>query len=86
MFNVDDFLSECVEASTAFEPRLALKEVLERAVRQPDQVAQQLPATRAEVVPLHVSDRLSVLKPRSTDELIGGEAAYPRERPPELGR
>lgn len=62
MFNVDEFLSECVEASTVSEPRLALKEVMERAVRQPDQVAQRLPATRAEVVPLHVSDRLSVLK------------------------
>ena len=62
MFQVDDFLSDCVVASTAPEPRLALKEVLERAVRQPGQIAQQLPATRAEVVPLHVSDRLSVLK------------------------
>ena len=27
-----------------------------------------------------------IAKPRSTDELISGEAAYPRERPPELGR
>ena len=62
MFQVDDFLSECVEATEASQPRMALKEVLERAVRSPGRVAQALPATRAEIVPLHVSDRLSVLK------------------------
>lgn len=36
--------------------------VLERAMRHPDQVVQALPATGAELVPLHTSEQLSVLK------------------------
>jgi predicted metal-dependent enzyme (double-stranded beta helix superfamily) len=62
MFDIDEFLSECVRAAEEREPRLAVKEVLERAVREPEGVAQALPCTRAELVPLHVSDQLSVLK------------------------
>jgi hypothetical protein len=30
--------------------------------------------------------RFASIKPRSTDEVNPGEAAYPCERPPELGR
>ena len=38
-----------------------MQEVLERAVRNPAEVAAALPATRAEIVPLHVQDDLTVL-------------------------
>lgn len=62
MFDIDEFVSECVQAVGETEPRLAVKEVLVRTMRDPDGVAQALPATRAELVPLHVSDRVTVLK------------------------
>jgi predicted metal-dependent enzyme (double-stranded beta helix superfamily) len=41
---------------------LAVKEVLERALQHPDDVAAALPATAAELTPIHVSDDLTVLK------------------------
>ena len=62
MFEIDEFLSDCIQAMDDAEPRLAVKEVLQRAMRQPEQVSRALPATRAELVPLHASERLSVLK------------------------
>lgn len=62
MFDVDEFVSECAEALAETQPRLAVKEVLERAMEHPRQIAEALPATRGELVPLHVSDELTVLK------------------------
>lgn len=62
MFDIDELVSDCLRAGTESEPRLAVKEALERAVRRPELLAESLPTTRAEIVPLHVSDRLSVLK------------------------
>jgi predicted metal-dependent enzyme (double-stranded beta helix superfamily) len=62
MFDIDDFISECLRAVTEDQPRHAVKEVLERATSSPEQVARALPATRAELVPLHTSPELSVLK------------------------
>lgn len=62
MFDIDELIGEFRLALTEAEPRLAIKEVLERAMRVPEQVARALPAERAEVVPLYVSDDLSVLK------------------------
>jgi predicted metal-dependent enzyme (double-stranded beta helix superfamily) len=62
MFDVDEFVSHCIQALAESEPRLAIKEILERAVRQPEHVAEALPATRSEIVPLYASERLSVLK------------------------
>lgn len=62
MFDIDEFVSDCTMALRDDQPRLAVKEVLERALRQPEQVARALPATRAEIVPLHTSSELSVLK------------------------
>ncbi|MBV9951534.1 MAG: hypothetical protein JO291_06255 [Acidimicrobiia bacterium] len=49
-------------AVRADEPRLAIKEVLERAVSTPGALADALPADRAELVPLHRSRELTVLK------------------------
>lgn len=62
MFDVDEFLAECSEAVVATEPRSAVREVLERAVQRPEHVARALPATRGELVPLHASEQLTVLK------------------------
>ncbi len=61
MFDIDQFLAECRAAIIEAEPRAAIKEVLERAVAAPDQVASALPAERAAVVPLYAADDLSVL-------------------------
>ena len=61
MFDVEQFVCECQAALTESEPRRAVKEVLERAVAAPDQVAEALPAVRAAVVPLYAADDLSVL-------------------------
>jgi predicted metal-dependent enzyme (double-stranded beta helix superfamily) len=62
MFDVDEFVEECRAAGREAEPRRAIKEVLERALRNPGSVAAALPAERAELVPLHVSPELTVLK------------------------
>lgn len=62
MFDIDEFVSDCLQAVAETEPRLAVRDVLERATRHPDQVAQALPATRGELVPLHTSEQLTVLK------------------------
>jgi len=62
MFDIDEFVSDCIQAAAETEPRLAVKEILKRAMQNPDQVAQALPATRAELIPLHTSEQLSVLK------------------------
>ena len=62
MFDTDEFLAECISARRDTEPRRAVKEVLERAIASPAAVAAALPPERAELVPLHVSPTLTVLK------------------------
>ena len=62
MFDIDELIEQCQHASREAEPRLAVQEVLERAVGSPGEVAAALPATKAEIVPLHVTDDLTVLK------------------------
>jgi predicted metal-dependent enzyme (double-stranded beta helix superfamily) len=62
MFDVDEFIASCRIAVTESEARLAIKEVLERALEQPEDVARALPPTRAEIVTLHVEPDLTVLK------------------------
>ncbi len=62
MFDLDTFLADCVAARAEAQPRLAVKEVLDRAVAEPGEVAQALPPERAELVKLLVSDELTVLK------------------------
>ena len=62
MFDIDEFVAQCAQAVTEPEPRLAVKDVLDRAMRHPQQVADALPATTAELLPLHASDELTVLK------------------------
>jgi predicted metal-dependent enzyme (double-stranded beta helix superfamily) len=62
MFDPDQFVADCIQAIGEPEPRLAVKDVLERAVHHPSGVERTLPATQAELVPLHVSDDLTILK------------------------
>lgn len=62
MFDIDEFVAECQTAIKEADYRRAVREVLERAVREPEAVARALPATRAEVVPLYASDELTVMK------------------------
>ena len=61
MFDLDTFVSDCLEASRADQPRLAVKEVLDRAVSAPGELADALPPTMAELTKLHVSDELTIL-------------------------
>jgi predicted metal-dependent enzyme (double-stranded beta helix superfamily) len=62
MFDLDTFLSDCLAANAADQPRLAVKEVLDRAVSDPAGVAAALPPDRAQLTKLHVADDLTVLQ------------------------
>src|SRR5882724_2855001 len=62
MFDVDELVAACEAATRETEPRLAVKEVLERAVADQRAISAALPPERAGIVPLHVSDTLTVLK------------------------
>jgi predicted metal-dependent enzyme (double-stranded beta helix superfamily) len=62
MFDLDTFVGDCIRARGEDEPRRAIKEVVARAVSRPDEVASVLPPERAEIVRLHVSPELTVIK------------------------
>lgn len=62
MFDVDALVAACCEAIGETEPRLAIKDVLEAAVANPQAIAAALPPTRAEIVKLYGSPELTVLK------------------------
>jgi predicted metal-dependent enzyme (double-stranded beta helix superfamily) len=62
VFDLDEFVSDCQTAVAEPQPNLAIKEVLEHAMRNPAAVARVLPPDRAEIIPLHVSPELTVLK------------------------
>lgn len=62
MFDLDEFVADCVAARAESEPRQAVKEVLARAVSDPAAVEAQLPARRAEIERLHASDELTIIK------------------------
>ena len=62
MFDVDELIAACHDAIEETEPLLAVRDVLERAVADQRAIAEALPPERGELVPLHVSDRLTVLK------------------------
>lgn len=62
MFDLDTFIADCVAAGKDAQPRIAVKDVLARAVADPDAVARALPATRAEIQRLHVSPELTIIK------------------------
>jgi predicted metal-dependent enzyme (double-stranded beta helix superfamily) len=62
MFDLDTFTADCLAANEEAQPRLAIKEVLTQAIADPDAVARALPATRAEIERIHVSDDLTIIK------------------------
>jgi predicted metal-dependent enzyme (double-stranded beta helix superfamily) len=62
VFETETFISRCVAAVSETEPRLAIKEVLTEAMADPESIAASLPPTRAEIVRLHVSPELTILK------------------------
>lgn len=62
MFDADTFVAECIAANAEAQPRLAIKDVLERAVSRSGEVAAALPPDRAGITRLHVSPELTVLK------------------------
>lgn len=61
-FDVDSFIADCLGAIAETEPRRAIKEVLARAVSEPEAVARALPPERAGIERLHVSPELTVIK------------------------
>ena len=62
MFSVDEFVADCVVAAGETEPRLAIREVMRKAFERPGQIRDALPSTRAELVTLHHSPQLTILK------------------------
>jgi predicted metal-dependent enzyme (double-stranded beta helix superfamily) len=62
MFDVDDFVARCRDAAAETESRAAIRDVLLRALSDPEALADALPPTRAEIVRLYVSPELTVLK------------------------
>jgi predicted metal-dependent enzyme (double-stranded beta helix superfamily) len=62
MLDLDEFIADCRAAIGEAQPLRAVKEVLERAVSDPDGVAAALPPTESGIVPIHVAPDLTVLK------------------------
>ena len=62
ILDLDQLIIDCSEAIEETRPLAAVKEVLERVVRAPNAVVAALPIERAEIVPLHASPELSVVK------------------------
>jgi predicted metal-dependent enzyme (double-stranded beta helix superfamily) len=61
MFDVDELVSECVAAGAETEPRLAVRDVLTRALARPDDVAASLRPTEGGISLLHHTPDLTVI-------------------------
>src|SRR5262245_7548093 len=62
MFDIDEFVAECVAANEEPDAQLAIRDVLRRAAAPGSGVAEALPPQRAEIQRLHVSPRLTIIK------------------------
>lgn len=62
MFDTQEFVASCLDAVRDNDPRLAVKEVLAEAMADPASVAAALPPDRAEIVRIHCSPELTILK------------------------
>jgi predicted metal-dependent enzyme (double-stranded beta helix superfamily) len=62
VFDTEAFIESCRDALGESEPRLAIKELLAEAVADSSSLARALPPQRAEIVPLHSSPELTILK------------------------
>jgi len=61
MFDVDQLIADCQQARSESEPRRAVREVLERVVSRPGEVADVLAPAEAGLTLLHHADDLTVL-------------------------
>lgn len=61
MFDVDELVDDLRAVAVEPEPRLAVRDVLDRALARGDGLQAALPATRAELTALHHSPDLTVL-------------------------
>ena len=61
MFDVEEFVAECRHALTESEPRLAVRDLLERAVSRGDELEAVLPSRQGELKSLYTSPELTVL-------------------------
>jgi predicted metal-dependent enzyme (double-stranded beta helix superfamily) len=61
MFDLDDFIERCKEARAETEPRRAIREVLERAMSAPGEVADALNPSLGGLELLYNTDELTVL-------------------------
>ena len=62
IFDLDQFVADCVEARSETNPVLAVKEVLDRALSKVSEIAAALPATAAEFCPLYTSSDISIFR------------------------
>jgi len=62
MIDLDGFIADCVSARQDSEPRRAIKEVLARVLSDSRALAETLPPNRAEIVRLHASPELTIIK------------------------
>jgi predicted metal-dependent enzyme (double-stranded beta helix superfamily) len=62
MFDIDEFIADCVAAKSEPNPMLAVKETMDRAMSRRDEIAGALPATQAEFDLLYSSAEMSILK------------------------
>ena len=63
MFDVDEFVAQCRATLNEHTPQLAVKELMERAVSRPEQIATVLgPATKAGIDTLYRGPDLTVLQ------------------------
>ncbi len=62
MFDIDELVTDLRTAATEPQPRLAVRDVLERTLARGDELEAALPATRAELTALHSSPEVTVLK------------------------
>lgn len=61
MFDVDELIGECIEAGAETEPRLAVRDVLTRALARPDDIASSLRPTEGGITLLHNAPDLTVI-------------------------
>jgi predicted metal-dependent enzyme (double-stranded beta helix superfamily) len=61
MFDIDEFVSECQAAVAESEPRRAVREILQRAVADPDEVTAALRPTEGGLRLVHVAPDLTVV-------------------------
>jgi predicted metal-dependent enzyme (double-stranded beta helix superfamily) len=62
MFDLDQFVADCIAARGEVDAVLAVRDVLDRALAAPTAVAAALPAEAAELTPIYASHDLTVIK------------------------